>query len=225
MPVKATRQPSGANSRLSDIAAERIRRAIVSGALSTGERITEERLASELGMSRIPVREALQRLQAEGFVYISPNVGAAVAQFSTIEIENLLAVRAAIESLIASQAAQRRDDDDVSYLRELIADGYAAIAQDDDNRLDVLDDLFHERLKQASKNETAGAIMAQLRDKTEWMLAAPCGCELSSGSRRLQTWRKHKRLLDLVKAQDAASAAEFVRQHFSRRYSRLSERA
>jgi DNA-binding GntR family transcriptional regulator len=86
---------------------ELVRRAIVDGVVAPGDRLKEEELARELGISRTPVREALLILQAEGLVDAAPNRGATVRTHSAAELEELYELRAVLEGYAARRAASR----------------------------------------------------------------------------------------------------------------------
>src|SRR4051795_356347 len=96
--------------------------AIVSGELSPGERLIEEELAEQLGQSRGAVRGAILRLGHEGLVVRERNRGARVRRFTPAEAIEILEARAALESLAAGYAAERRTDADARELQSLVED-------------------------------------------------------------------------------------------------------
>jgi DNA-binding GntR family transcriptional regulator len=97
-------------------ATELIRGAIVDGRLAPGERLKEEELARELGISRTPIREALLMLQAEGLVDAMPNRGATVRAHSAEDLDDLYQLRALLEGFAARRAASRLSEQDVAEL-------------------------------------------------------------------------------------------------------------
>jgi DNA-binding GntR family transcriptional regulator len=97
-------------------ATELIRNAIVDGRLHPGQRLKEEELARELGISRTPVREALLMLQAEGLVDASPNRGATVRVHTAEALDDLYQLRALLEGYATRRAALRLSDEDVTRL-------------------------------------------------------------------------------------------------------------
>lgn len=78
---------------------DRLREAIISGSLKPGDRLLQEELAERLGVSRMPVREALRRLEAEGLVVLQPYRGALVADLSSLELQEIYEIRIALETL------------------------------------------------------------------------------------------------------------------------------
>src|SRR5687768_11444608 len=91
----------------SALAADLIREAIMDGRLEPGARLKEERLAQDLGISRTPVREALQRLNTEGLVQARPNRGTFVRAYEPAELDELYELRALLEGHAARRAAER----------------------------------------------------------------------------------------------------------------------
>ncbi|WP_127930794.1 GntR family transcriptional regulator [Nonomuraea polychroma] len=97
-----------AHRTLRDEVTGELRRRILSGELAQGERLVEDRLAALLGVSRNPVRESIRVLAAEGFIDVTPRLGATVARLSADQGEELFDVRMAVEGLAARLAARDR---------------------------------------------------------------------------------------------------------------------
>lgn len=104
---------------LRDVVFESLRKAIVEGSLKPGQRLMEVQLAEQLGVSRTPVREAIRKLELEGFVIMLPRKGAYVADMSVKDIIDVLEVRSALEGLAANLAAERMDEKEVENLKEI----------------------------------------------------------------------------------------------------------
>src|SRR5438874_11414386 len=105
---------------LRDKVVDELRRRIIDGVYEPGDRLTEERLADDFGVSRNPVREAIRVLEAEGFLRAQPRRGDVVAQMSVQDVEDLFDVRMSLEELAARLAAQRRGPDDSEVLNKLL---------------------------------------------------------------------------------------------------------
>ncbi|BDG60985.1 GntR family transcriptional regulator [Caldinitratiruptor microaerophilus] len=99
-----------------------LRRAILDGSLPRGERLVERELAQKLGISRTPVREALQRLEVEGLAEKYPRRGLVVSGMSRQDILDIYEIRAALEGLVTAMAARRRTPADVERLDRLLAE-------------------------------------------------------------------------------------------------------
>lgn len=102
----------------SELASDLIRDAILVGRLAAGERLKEEQLAKDLGISRTPVREALLILQAEGLIESVPNRGAIVRSYSPAELSDMYDLRALLESYAARRAAIRVTDEQIADLSQ-----------------------------------------------------------------------------------------------------------
>ena len=96
-----------------------VRDAIVQGKYQAGARLIEQELAQKIGVSRTPIREALQRLHAEGLIQFEPNHGAVVAVFDTEDADDRFELRAVLEPIGASRAAERASQSEIAELRSL----------------------------------------------------------------------------------------------------------
>ena len=103
-----------------DRAYEKIGELILQGQYKPGDRLSEEELSKISGVSRTPVRDALRRLEAEYFVVIRPNQGAEVAVWSARDIEDLFNMRAMLEGMAASRAAERRSEEDIVTMQACV---------------------------------------------------------------------------------------------------------
>lgn len=132
------RPPLAKNASL--VAVEVIREAIMDGRLAPGQRLKEEELARELGISRTPVREALLILQTDGLVEASPNRGATVRSYDLDDLGDLYMLRAALEGVAARLAAERATPRELAKLRRS-CDRFDAVAGEGS-----LNDLVRENL-------------------------------------------------------------------------------
>ena len=156
---------------LVDSLAGDIQQRIVSGAIPFGSWLRQETLASEFGVSRTPVREALRKLEARGLVALVPQRGAVVRGPTTREIREAYQVRAELEGLAAELAAARIDDDKLRRLREAeelfrrsvvrLAKRETAAAGDDDDWFRA-NTLFHDVVQEAAGNERLRASITDL---------------------------------------------------------------
>src|SRR5918997_1165848 len=117
MTLKANLAPAPARKSLqhrtiSAAVAEELRRRIVDGEFSAGFQLRQDALASEFGVSRIPVREALMQLEAEGLVKIHPHRGAIVSELSTEEVHELFELRALLEPRLLKASAKHLTEAD-----------------------------------------------------------------------------------------------------------------
>jgi len=116
---------------LREVVSDEIRQMIIAGDLAPGERLFEDRLAEQLGVSRNPVREALRALEGTGLVEVVPRRGAYVSRFEPDRARQLLDLRSVLESYAAELAARNRTDDDLLAMRDCIEQGRKATAEND----------------------------------------------------------------------------------------------
>jgi len=191
----------------SQTVSDQIRGQILDGKLRPGERLVEDRLSAELGVSRVPVREALRALSAEGLVRLERNRGASVAEVTPELVAELVEVRALLEGLNARLAAQRHDPAIVAQLGEVLARGNAAAGSGSSEDLARLNAEFHERLAEASRNSVLSDMMRGLRERTSLAFA------INGRSRAREDWQEHSGILAAVIAGDAELASLLATRH------------
>lgn len=192
---------------LSRVVSDQIRGRILDGTLKPGERLVEDRLSAELGVSRVPVREALRGLSAEGLVTLLPRRGATVVETTPETVAELVEVRALLEGLNARLAARRHDPDIVAQLEDTLARGNEAAKTGAPDQLARLNAEFHERLAEASRNSVLADVMRGLRERTSLAFA------INSRARALEDWLEHSGILAAVIAGDAELAALLATRH------------
>ncbi len=183
---------------------------VVGGRLGPGQHLVETDLARQLGVSRQPVREALHRLEAEGWVDLRPNQGAFVHVPTDHEVDELLDVRELLEVQTARLAARGADPSAVARLRAIWEAGVPMAASGDAGRIVAANTEFHAELARIAGN----AVLADLADivsrRVRWYYrqVAPV--------RGRESWAEHRELADAIEAGDEDRAAEIARQHTER---------
>ncbi|WP_330255517.1 GntR family transcriptional regulator [Nocardia sp. NBC_00565] len=186
-----------------------IRDDIIRGLFAPGQRLTEDTLAENYGVSRVPVREALRTLEAEGFAWSRPYAGTFVAELTEADAADLLEIRALLEPLCAGRAAVRRTPEQLGRLKELTALGQDAVL---DGRLDELTRLnsrFHEVLAEASGSTLLSQLITQLSWKIAWVYAV----ELPR--RAEDSWHEHEEICAALDASDPERATQVVAAHIA----------
>jgi DNA-binding GntR family transcriptional regulator len=195
------------HSPLFALVTDTLRERILGGQYSQGERLVENKLSTELGVSRIPVREALRALAAEGLVRIEPRRGASVATLSPNIAKEMVEVRATLEGLNAKLAAQRRDPALIAELNEVLRQGTEAAGSGRSDRFVELNSHFHEVLGNIAANSVLQDMVRTLRERTG-LLFAPANVV-----RARQNWEEHAQILQAVIAGDADLAALLATRH------------
>lgn len=198
---------------------DRIRRDIIFGALPPGTRITETALATKYGISRVPVREALRTLEAEGFVESKPYAGSTVSQIPVDDAEDLFFVREALESATARRAARRaaaQFDSGAPSLewwqaRKVLAGvldaGDAAVAEGALDQLPELNIRFHLGVAELSGSASLTALLRQISGKIEWLYATDVD------TRGKESWGEHRSIMAAVDAGNPDEAERLMAQH------------
>jgi DNA-binding GntR family transcriptional regulator len=204
---------------LREVVADEIRQMIISGDLSPGERLFEDRLAEQLGVSRNPVREALRALEGTGLVEVVPRRGAYVSSFEADRARQLLEVRQVLEAYAAELAARHRTDDDLAALRECIEQGRRATAANDAVQAAACHREFHLLIERASKNEYLEPTVAPLRHQTELVFS------MLVDVRGVTGWDEHQHMLEAIEQQDADAARQATMRHMHSVFRDLSSRS
>ncbi len=184
-----------------------LRRRIVDGDYAQGERLTENRLADDFGVSRNPVREALRVVESEGFVEILPRRGAVVATLDDTAIRDLFAVRKQLETLAAGLAAERATEDDVARLRALLAEANAATDAEDFARVAELNSALHVAVIDISGNRWLASLSSAMYHHVHWVF------RVGAAQRAPHSWEEHIRLVDAIAAGDAEAAVAAANAH------------
>jgi DNA-binding GntR family transcriptional regulator len=192
---------------LREVVAEEIRAMIMSGAIAPGERLVEDKLAVELGVSRNPVREAIRSLEATGLVDVVPRKGAYACLVNGEDIRQIQELRAAINGWAAELAAARRTDEDIRRLRACVAAGREASKAGDGVRAAEQHREFHLAMENAAGNPFIGVVLNPLRHRTEMIFS------ILLDIRGALAWDDHEAICDAVVEGDAARARTLVEEH------------
>lgn len=186
---------------------------ILGFALYPGTRVTETELAADFGVSRTPIREALQRLAAEGFVTIRPKQGCFVRELDIEEIDQLYQVRIALESLALEQAMDRMARPE---LEALARDWHPARADAAPASVDAMaqrDESFHVALARGSGNRVLTGLLEDINTRIHIIRRL----DFTDRERIAVTYAEHHRIAALLLAGDLATARELMGAHI--RYS------
>ena len=189
---------------------DELRRSILSNRRHPGDRLVEDRLSEEMGVSRIPIREALRALAAEGLVEVLPRRGASVADVSPEVARDLVEVRATLEGLNARLAARHHQPGIIAELRQVLEEGNGAARSRNVEDLVRLNGEFHDKLAEAGRNSILWDIMRTLRERTSLVFA------VNSARRAEQDWDEHSKILAAVIDGDEELASMLATRHVHR---------
>jgi DNA-binding GntR family transcriptional regulator len=194
----------------SEALVDALREAILTGRYAPGSRLVQEDLAAEFGMSRIPLREALRRLEGEGLVLISPNRGAIVRPLGPKDVVDLYDVRLALETLAVRRAAERYADLRASTQRRG-AEARRAVENGSLATLFHLDRDFHADLAAASHNPHLIAVLG-----AQWsQIMRVMHAYLKLTTYPAAVWDDHAAVANAVAHGDPDAAAAQLERHLT----------
>jgi DNA-binding GntR family transcriptional regulator len=188
-----------------------LREGITSGRFQPNERLIEANLTRLLGTGRTAVRAALVRLDQEGLVTREHNRGARVRLVSDIEALEIEEVRAALEGLLARQAAEKATAIHLHELKELLVAMRKRLVEDDSVGYTELNPLFHQVIWTAAGNTTAGRLVAALKSQR---LRYQYQTMLQPG-RTERSMREHEAIFSAISAHDPDTAEAAMREHLA----------
>ena len=204
---------------VADLAAEALRDLILRGDLAEGEPVRQDAVALELGVSRIPVREALRRLEAEGLVEFSPHCGAVVSSLSLEEITELFDLRALIEASLLRRAVPRMTREGVRHAADVLARYDEAFRERRVREWAELNWEFHSALLTPAGRSRTLALVQNLHHQSERYTRMQLS--LTAGESRAHA--EHRGILAAVRQGDSALAARRVARHIRAAGRQLTE--
>jgi DNA-binding GntR family transcriptional regulator len=184
----------------------------------SGERLVQDDLARQLGVSRTPVREAFHQLAAEGLVTISAYRGASVVDFSISELEEIYSIRIALEGYAAYLAAQRIQPSELQELEEILARMKVVLQEGDEQKLLQLNRTFHTGIYAAAKKRRLYDLIINYLDLAE--IYRRIFVSLEHARAELV---KHEKILLALRNRDADRAQRLTRSHLRRTAETLTE--
>jgi DNA-binding GntR family transcriptional regulator len=195
-----------------DVVYETLRQAILDGSIPPGERLVESDLAETLNVSRMPVREAIRKLEAEGLVEHQPRKGAVVTTFSEEDILEIYSIREAMEALSAVQAVRRATQEEIDRLEK---------AMDEIDRLcEMGNGASAAEIFEANRVFSEGVIEAchmprlvQFINTYKEYLERFRRVTLAGPARRELVRREHRAILEAIRDRDEKRAEALTRKH------------
>lgn len=196
---------------LGDRVTEAIRALIVSGELAPGGRIGQEQLAERFGTSRIPVRDALRRLESDGLVILVPNSGAWVAKLDPAECVEIYKIRERLEPLALSESVQRMTEADIQELERIVDEMECSASPETFLRLDRE---FHLVSYRASGMIQLNAMVERFWNTTQHYRRAYTA--MLEPERHNIMHYEHRLMLEAMKRGDAEGAEQILHGHIRR---------
>ena len=150
---------------LREVVFNTLREAILKGELQPGERLMELQLASKLGVSRTPIREAIRMLELEGLAVTMPRKGAEVARMTLKDMEDVLEIREALDELAVKVACQKITEDQLNRLKLCKDDFEKSTKSGDVKKIAEADVMFHDVIYEATDNAKLVYLLNNLREQ------------------------------------------------------------
>jgi len=186
-----------------------LRQAILTGEAPPGMKLIENKLAEELGTSRTPVREALHNLERENLIQSIPRVGYVVREITEAEVEEIIEIRVALETLAAKWAAQRITAREINGLERIVRLTEKQVQNDDTRGVADLDTAFHEIICKASRSQRILKMSQTLQDHMLRYRMMSLG--VTSIARRAN--KGHQKILDAIKEADMRGIEGAIKTH------------
>ncbi|HEY7554368.1 MAG TPA: GntR family transcriptional regulator [Candidatus Binatia bacterium] len=196
---------------LTKLIAEELRGAILSGRMPAGERLSEEKLAASLKVSRVPLREALRRLEAQGYVTFASHSEIIISKPSVDEVEDYYAIAGVLEGLAARLAVERGTAEEISRLRELHQVLKEAYRNNDLQGYFDANSRFHGYIAEMARNERLYGLIQQLRQAIQKTRILA----LHLPQRLDYSMREHDQILDAFLKKNAELAQSVVLRHLN----------
>jgi DNA-binding GntR family transcriptional regulator len=146
-----------------------LRQEIIAGRLRPGDRLVERELAERFGVSRVPVREAIRALVAEGFVHFETPRRTVVRRLTPTDVKELFELREALEVYAAGLASARADEKDLAELAELLDQAAAATAVGDAETITDVNTRFHDQILAMAGNSLLISVMEPVDGRLRWL--------------------------------------------------------
>jgi len=208
-----------ARENVAEVIAVQLRESIQSGVLKPGDKLVERSLAESLGVSHIPIREALARLTEEGLVQRTPRRVARVSVLSRRDLEEISSLRIVLESFAARLLRDRWSEDFDKELMAIVKKMMSAASGGDTVSMFELDSEFHQKLWEMSDHQALQAVATQLRRRINGFVQ-----EANSGLTREELRQhalSHQEIVEVLRDGDDALIEETIASHVNSALERM----
>ncbi len=198
----------------------KIREDILSGKYNQNEELKENTIATELGVSRTPVREALRQLELEGLVNIIPNKGAYVTGISEKDINDIYIIRSYLEGLCAKWACEHITQKQIEELEEIIYLSEFHAKKEHHQQVVELDNKFHETIYAASNSKILDHVLSDFHHYVQRIRKIT----LASDDRAMNSNKEHTAILNAIKKRNGAEAEKLAHEHIMNTIQNISQK-
>jgi len=190
---------------------ERLRKAILNGELKEGTALPEAQTATKLGVSRVPVREALVELERQGLVEFDRNGRACVRVFTPDDVAEIISLRANLQRMAARLAATKLTEGDVLCLEEILI---RARSENDLTAFSALDTAFHDEIVRIARHKRLSRLWEDVRAQMElWLARIHRKRESVKHDVRQATLTSHREMIEVLKSRKPDVAGDLMERH------------
>ena len=205
---------------LRDEVFNKLRQRILRGSLKPGERLMEIHLAEQLGVSRTPIREAIRMLELEGLVKMIPRKGAQVASISREDLQDVLEVRKALDTLAVKLACERISQEEIEKLKEAEAEFERTLKFSDTTQIAEADVAFHDVIQASSKNKRLKSMISNLAERI-YRYRYEYIKQQSDGGKTLVD--EHRMIIRYIEEKNVEKAIEAIELHIDNQESSIAK--
>lgn len=198
-------------SSLSEYVFDTIREAILNGKYKQNDLLKENALATELGVSRTPVREALKQLELEGLVLLIPNKGASVIGFSKKDVKDIYEMRALLEGLCVKKAIENINDDIINELFEILDLNSYYLNKGKMDAILELDNKYHQVIYKAANSRMISQTLSDFHHYLERMRKTT----LNDIERAKKSHIEHQKIANAIKERNVEEAQRLAIEHIN----------
>jgi len=195
-----------------------LREAILSGYFKPGEKIDQDLIAKELGVSRTPVREAVMMLEAEGFVEVRPRRGAFIVTLSPRDIQEICEIRGLLEAEAVRQVTPLISDSVLDDIEEFLSETQVRFEAGDVAAHFESDIYFHETIVGLAENKLLREVLSGLTNRIARLRQF---AQAQPGQHLVESFKEHRAILEAMRRRDAEAAGEAMRMHLENSALRL----
>jgi DNA-binding GntR family transcriptional regulator len=190
----------------------KLKQMITSFELYPGSRVTEQQIADLFGISRTPIRQALQKLEIEGFLTVKPKQGCFIRELDVVELTEFYDARIAIEQLIVSYAVSSMPDKAIHQFMQIWHPDQHDIDLNQGVDLGEKDEAFHVGLARASNKLVMAEMLININNRIRIIRRL----DLNADNRSVRTYQEHYEILEHILSRDANKAKQAIKRHILR---------
>lgn len=196
---------------------DEIKRGILKGQYVPGDVLTERKLSEEMGISRTPIREAMQMLEHDGWLVVETYKGALVREFDLEYVLEVLKIRKSLEMLAVEDAVPNADDADLKELEEIVCCQRDVLNHYDEYDFIEMDRKFHQKIYELSHNRTLQGLLSNFNDIISFLGIRA----LQQKERKVTTMDEHQNILNAMKSRDAGAAVHAMEEHMTETFNNI----